>query len=659
MISSFRQRHSTIGWFTTGFPVQLEIEPSRRPGDALKSVKEQLRQVPHRGIGYGILRYLSLDAEIRSNLEALPSAEISFNYLGQSDGLFGDSLVLASASESAGPTRGSLGRRRHLLEVNSAVSAGKLQLTWTYSQNIHSRDTIERLAQAYIQALQDLIQHCLSPEAGGYTPSDLPAARLSQRQLDQLMTGLTTPIEDIYELSPMQQGMLFHTLSEPDSGIYFEQPNFTIRGELNVVAFKQAWRQVVNRYPVLRTYFDWQSLDKPVQVVSQTLELSWDERNWRHLSSTEQAERLKIFLQQDRQQGFELDQAPLMRFALIQLAPDTHHFIWSFHHLLTDGWSGPILFSEVFNFYAAFNQGEVLSLPRPLPYRDYIAWLQQQDLDQAEAFWRQTLQGFSAPTPLASDHPSKNRTHAPGLYREYDVQLSAEATAALKSLAKHSQLTLNTLIQGAWALLLNRCSGESDVVFGTTVSGRSISDISGIESMVGLFINTLPLRVQVTPDTQLLPWLQALQTQQIEQEEYAYTPLFQIQQWSDAPGGINLFDSLVIFENYPTDAFGAVMQESALSIANFSNLEQTNYPLTLTVISRQELSFLISYDTSHFESETIQRLAGHLQTLLAGMVATPNQLLTDLPLLTPSERDQLLVIKCQLLWRIASIILAG
>src|SRR5215510_5116520 len=304
-------------------------------------------------------------------------------------------------------------------------------------------------------------------------------------------------IDDIYELSPMQQGMLFHTLYDPKSGVYFEQLSCTLRGDLNISAFKRAWQHLMERHPALRTSFYWEDLDKPLQVVHTQVELPCEQQDWRGLTLSKQHERLETFLQIDRGQGFALDQAPLMRCALIQAAENIYHFIWSYHHLLVDGWCIPVILKEVFIFYTAFDQGQRVSLDSPRPYRDYILWLQQQDLSQAEAFWRQTLQGFTAPTALGVDRTMGDLSAQQEDYMEQRLQLSAATATALQSLARQHHLTLNILMQGAWALLLSRYSGDEDVVFGVTTSSRPTT-LAGVESMVGLFINTLPARVHVS-----------------------------------------------------------------------------------------------------------------------------------------------------------------
>ncbi|AVH65365.1 non-ribosomal peptide synthetase [Nostoc sp. 'Peltigera membranacea cyanobiont' N6] len=447
-------------------------------------------------------------------------------------------------------------------------------------------------------------------------------------------------IEAIYPLSSMQQGMLFHTLYQPESRIYFEQFRFTLYGDLNKSSFEQAWQQVVQRHSALRTLFVWKNRKQPVQVVRRQVNLPWINRDLRLLSTEEQQTQIISFLNTDKEQSFELDKAPLMRFVLFQLADETYHFIWSFHHILLDGWSWPILFKEIFAFYDSINNNQQLYLTPTRSYRDYINWLQQQDLSSAEEFWRRTLEGFTASTPLVVEQAVGQIAHQQTTNIRHQ-HLSAEATATLKSFAQQHHLTVSTLVQAGWALLLSRYSGESDVVFGATVSGRP-HNLSGVESIVGLFINTLPVRIKIPETADLLPWLVQLQQEHIEREQYSYTSLVDIQGVSEIPRNQPLFESIVVFENYPVNATLQALPGN-LRIADRQALGETNYPLTVVAIPGDELVIKINYDRDRFDADTIDRMIGHLLTLLQGITTNSHRNIGELPLLTPAEKDLLLV----------------
>lgn len=430
-------------------------------------------------------------------------------------------------------------------------------------------------------------------------------------------------IESIYPLSPTQLGMLFNTLSAADnSGVYVEQLSCTLNGNLNLPAFEQAWQRVIERQPVLRTVFVWKNLDEPRQVVLRQVEVSLYYQDWRGLETSLQQQQLEDFLKSDRQQGFNLSKHPLMRLALFQLSNASYQLVLSHHHILIDGWCLSILFNELLAFYQAINNGQNFYLEPSRPYQDYITWLRQQNLVKAEEFWRKTLQGFTQTTALGLPvQPDSLSSKAGEGYGELQASLSNSTTAALKSLVRQHKITFNTLIQGVWALLLSRYSNIADVVFGITVSGRPV-DLIGSESMIGLFINTLPLRIKVTPSAPLWSWLQDIYTHNLELRQYEYSPAGQVYQWSEIQGGLSLYESLLVFENYPID--DSILQSPDLEI-NISNIytkgSQTQYALTILVSVEAECKFSIIYDQHRFDSINANLILKSFLFLLESIVA--------------------------------------
>jgi amino acid adenylation domain-containing protein/non-ribosomal peptide synthase protein (TIGR01720 family) len=447
-------------------------------------------------------------------------------------------------------------------------------------------------------------------------------------------------VADIYPLSPTQLGMLFHTIQAPHSGTYFQQFVGTLTGDLDRTAFLNAWQRVVKTQPVLRTAFIWEEIDEPLQVVRQRVDIPYHYENWQHLSASAQQKQLASLLRADRQRGFHLAKAPLMRLHLRQIAPDKHQFIWSSHHILMDGWSVPGVLKSVFSHYESIRQDRNADIRPTRPYRDYITWLQGQNLALAEEFWCKKLSGFTAPTPLTIDTQRGNRSKIEGGYHQQQSRIHEPATTSLKALAQDQRLTLNTLIQGAWAILLSRYSGEMDVVFGATVSGRS-PDLPGVEEMIGLFINTLPVRLTVPPDHNLLPWLRDIQQQSLAMQQYEYTPLVNIQSWSELPRGRSLFDSIVVFENYPSDGGSFLPDDTSLVLSDLQYLEQSNYPLSLLAVPGRCIELYLIYDRRYFEDEAIARLMGHFETILVGLTRQPDQTLARIPMLTASEESQI------------------
>jgi amino acid adenylation domain-containing protein/non-ribosomal peptide synthase protein (TIGR01720 family) len=627
----------TVGWFTTIYPVALEWEPGSDLGASLKSIKEQLRRVPNRGIGYGLLRYLGGDA--KGQLAQLPQAEVTFNYLGQVDQALPTSARFTWGAESQGPAQSPRAIRSHLLDVQGVISDGCLRLSLKFSEHRHRRDTIEQLAGRIVESLRALIRHCQSAEAGGWTPSDFPMAELDQKELDRLVGGDRT-VEDLYPLSPMQQGLLFHTLLDSASGVYLEQFCCTVHGDLDLVRFHAAWQGTINRHPALRTTFRHIGLRQPLQIVHRQVRVELAHHDWRSLSQDERDNELDAYLRQDRQRGFDLSNPPLMRLAVLQMAADTSEVVWTYHHLLLDGWSVPIVLNDVLASYEWAGSSERMRQAPSRPYRDFIAWHRRQDLGAAERFWRRALHGFTEPAKLTIDLPQEPR---PGEWWSHEVvgiEMSKTLTDTLKSLARRHQLTLNTLVQGAWGLLLSRYSGQDDVLFGATVSGRQAS-LSGVESMVGLFINTVPVRVRLRGDEPLVEWLQALQDQQLDARDYEYCALGKMQTWSELPAGTPLFESLLVFENYPVDE-ALLRRQEKLRIDRSRTIERTNYPVTLLAAPGEQLSLRLNYDATRLDPEIVSRMLGHLEALLEGMISNSDRRVDDIPMLTGAERKQLL-----------------
>jgi amino acid adenylation domain-containing protein/non-ribosomal peptide synthase protein (TIGR01720 family) len=456
-------------------------------------------------------------------------------------------------------------------------------------------------------------------------------------------TAMETPdesfrAEDVYPLSPAQSGMLFHSLMAPDSGIYVTQVACTLPADLDAQRFRQAWERLVERHGVLRTAFLWEGLDEPRQVVHQSCALPWQDLDWRGLPAAEQKRRLEELRHRDRHTPLPLSQAPLMRFSLIRLDHELE-LLWTSHHLLLDGWSLPILVQELEAVYTALQEGrESIEpiLPPARPFSDYVGWLQRQDMSRAEPFWREELAGFAAPNSLGIVHPVRAE-RAAGC-AEHGIRLSREVTAELQALAARHRLTLQTVTLGAWAVLVSRYGNAEDVVFGSVVSGRPAA-LPGVETMVGMFINTLPVRVRVNGAEPLAAWLQRLQERQLARQEFEHTPLAQIQRWSEVPAGSPLFETLYVFENYP---HAGDVGAGDLRMSNLRSFESTNYPLTLTLTAAGQVALRLTSDRARVDGDAAPRLLQHLATLLASMAAGLERRVGELGLLTAAELRQLL-----------------
>ncbi|HFT1985759.1 TPA: non-ribosomal peptide synthase/polyketide synthase [Pseudomonas aeruginosa] len=609
----------TVGWFTSLFP--LRLTPAADLGESLKAIKEQLRGVPDKGVGYGLLRYLAGE-EAAARLAALPQPRITFNYLGRFDRQFDGAALLVPATESAGAAQDPCAPLANWLSIEGQVYGGELSLHWSFSWEMFAEATVQRLVDDYARELHALIEHCCQEGNVGATPSDFPLATLRQEQLDRLPLAL---IEDIYPLSPMQHGMLFHSLYEQASGDYLNQLRVDVHG-LDPARFRAAWQAALDSHDILRAGFLWQGdLEQPLQVIHKHLELPFAEHDWRGREAL--AEALDELAASERRRGFELEHAPLLRLVLVRMDEERYHLVYTHHHILLDGWSSAQLLGEVLARYTG-EQAERTGGR----YRDYIAWLQAQDKRVSEAFWKEQLAELLEPTRLAQAVAAEREQVGSG---QFQRSLPPARTARLKTFAQRHAVTLNTLVQAAWSLLLQRYTGQDTVVFGATVAGRP-AELAGIERQIGLFINTLPVVATPQPGMRLTDWLQEVQARSLALREQEHTPLFEIQRWAGL--GEALFDSLLVFENYPVAEALEKGSPGGVRFGSVSNHEQTNYPLTVALGVGDSLSLQYSYDRQAFSDAAVEQLDRHLVNLLEGFVDNAERTLVELSLLDAEER---------------------
>ena len=450
------------------------------------------------------------------------------------------------------------------------------------------------------------------------------------------MTAGDANIEAIYPLTPVQEGILFHTLYAPQSPLYFQQYTCRLDGALDPAAFARSWQHVIDRHPALRALITWEGRDQPLQIIRSRLKADWHQQDWRAHSPDDQAGRLEQFLESDRGHGFQLDMAPLMRFALFRTGDTTHRFVWSHHHIIIDGWSMGLVLDEVFRSYEALVSGEEPELAEPAGYRQYVRWLKDQDPGPAEQFWRNELSGFGAATSLRLGDVQSGVSWAER-HGEESLRLSADASSRLADFARSQGLTLNTLVRGAWAMLLSRYSGEDDVVFGATLSGRPPELVDSLD-MVGLFINTLPVRVRLRPDQPLGSWLHHIQERQVEAGPYESTALVDVQGWSAIRGGGPLFETLLVFENVPAPATGS----GGWTTSDLRYLQRSNYPLAVLVMPGDELEFIFLYDADRFDPSIIRRMIRQLACVLEAMDGDPQRPLGAIDFFPEAELNEML-----------------
>jgi amino acid adenylation domain-containing protein len=463
-------------------------------------------------------------------------------------------------------------------------------------------------------------------------------------------------VEDAYDLTPMQHGILFHSRLEAAAAdgekgeIYVVQLHCALLGPLDLGAFRDAWQRVVERHAVLRTSFHWSDQERPQQVVHRGVQAPLTLIDWQNVAAPERACRFADLLAGERRRGFELTRAPLLRVILVRLAARERRLVFAFHHLLLDGWSMPLLFDELLRLYEGCRRGAPPALPPPRPFRDFVDWLRRQDGARAEAFWRRELAGFRTPTPVPVEAWPGTPGAAPPRYTRQSRLLSAAETAALQVLARRHHLTMSSLVLGAWALMLARYAGVRDVLFGATSAGRP-ADLPEVEEMLGLFINTLPVRVPVDPEAPLGAWLTRLQERLAALRELEHCSLADVQRASEVPPGTPLFASVVIFENYPFRLGAAAGAGTAgggagrLRIAGVQAVQNTNYPLALVGALRgDQLLLRLAYDAGRTTTPPPARAVAQTAALLREMAldAARERQLGALSPLDPAERHQLL-----------------
>ncbi|NQD58001.1 amino acid adenylation domain-containing protein, partial [Pseudomonas sp. CM25] len=614
----------TVGWFTSMYPVRLSPQPEL--AGSIKSIKEQLRAVPNKGLGYGVLRYLG-SAEAQETLAALAQGTIIFNYLGQFDGSFDQQASLFKpAKEHAGPNQDENAPLSGLLALNGQVYGGELMLGWTFSRKVFDAATIQHLADAYAEELKAVIEHCCQEDTRGLTPSDFPLASLDQAQLDRLPVP-AAQIADIYPLSPMQQGMLFYTLQESEAALYINQTSVDVHG-LDIDRFVAAWNQVIASHDILRTAFlssaQWA---EPQQVVQRQASLPLRVMDWRGRKVA--SDTLQALAAEDAAEGFDLTCAPLMRLTLVQLDEQRLHLVWSRHHILMDGWSNSRLLGEVLQVYHGRSVSHVGGR-----FGDYIRWLGEQPVGKLEQFWSAKLRALEDPTLLAESVAPQADGKLVGhdaLYLRWDAQ----RTQQLRDQARRLRVTPNTLVQATWLLLLQRYTGQDTVCFGATVAGRPTS-LAGADEMLGLFINTLPVVQAPQPEHIVSDWLHQLQHYNLELRDHEHAALADVQRWAGRPGQA-LFDSIVVFENYPVDERLREGGGGTLRFGEVRNRDVTNYAMDLAVQLGETFSVEFLYLRNRLTEAAAECLRGSFESLLTAMLGNPQATLGSLGMLTPSQ----------------------
>ncbi|CCK30419.1 hypothetical protein BN159_6040 [Streptomyces davaonensis JCM 4913] len=604
----------TVGWLTSLYPVRIDagigdwtpgVDPgAERLGEAVRGVADAVRQIPRRGIGYGLLRHLNPGTAVQLSSAAEP--QLCFNYLGRNEGsgdadwaVAPESDILPSGADPRMPMS-------HVVELNAVVDGGstgpRLVAHWLWARRLLSHQDMEELAGLWFEALRALVAH------GTGTPGQSsPRQRPDDREEARLAAQVQMPVASLLPLTPVQEGLYFHARYDrrgPD--VYTVQIALETRGPLDVQRLRGACDALLRRHPMLRAAFLQRSSGEPVQVIPEQVRMPWHTHDLAGLDAPEQNARLEELLDADRRHRFEVSRPPLMRCTVVALEPERHKVVLTMHHLIVDGWTTSLMLRDLLALYDTGNDDSVL--PTPGHYPDYLRWLAGQDRDEARAAWRGALTGLREPTLVCPDQDTARIRTLP---ERITVELTEQETTKLVEAARHQGVTLNTLVQVAWALCLHRTTGRRDLVFGATVSGRAV-DLPDVAETVGVFINTVPVRVRLSPTEPLAELIARLQEEQADLLPYHHQPLTDIQR---SAGLGTLFDTCVVFENFPT-AEAMASPDDGLSLVDFAGHDAYHYPLKLMVAPGTRLSLELGHRADLLDPETGARTAAYLRDLL-------------------------------------------
>ena len=626
----------TVGWFTTLFPVRVDpgpIDPTdfarggADVGVALRRVKEGLRAVPDRGLGYGVLRHL--DPATGEELGAADVPQLLFNYLGRFAVQDGAPWTPAPDAPPLGDLRDPGMPMGHALDVDAVVRDGedgpRLSTVFAWPSEIFGLEDIAALAELWREALGGLHAHTALPGAGGHTPSDFPYVVLDQPEIDAFEAAVPA-LDDVLPATALQEGLFFHALADEDAqDVYVVQHQIDLRGPLDPARLRAAVGRLLERHPPLRASFHQRADGHVVQAIAAGLEVPWREVSASSPGDADSVAREAAAL------PFDLGNAPLLRCTLIALGDERARLLITFHHLLADGWSEQVILRDLLAFYAP--DGEAEPLPAATPYRRYFAWRAEQDRPAAADAWRAALADVEEPTRVVPATAAAGALHFEDAHAELDAALTAELGARVRERG----VTLSTAVQVAWGLTLGHLTGRDDVVFGTTVSGRP-PEIEGIEHVAGLFINTLPVRVNWAAHQPLADVLAEHGLRQADLLDHQHLGLAEIMRLA---GGGELFDTLMVFENQPPqDVVGRVA--GGVEVTAFRALDSDHYPLAFVATPGETLRLLLKFDRDRFSRADADRILGRVRALLEAVVRDPSQPAGRVDMLGGRERARLL-----------------
>ncbi|WP_298510513.1 non-ribosomal peptide synthetase [uncultured Kordia sp.] len=630
----------TVGWFTSVYPVIFNVNSNEELPNTIINVKEVLRQIPNKGIGYQLLQHVT-DAKNKEGINFNLTPNISFNYLGQFDQDIVNSLFNI-AEESGGKVSDPHNNRSFDIDVSGIISEGSLEITIAYNKNHFKENTITAFSEKYKNALHTIITHCTQQQDSIRTPGDFSYKGLSMSELETLTN--TVEVDDIYSLSPMQEGMLFNALYDSTSSAYFYQSSYRILGHLDAEIVEKSFNELFKRHHVLRNSFCYENVNKPYQVVRKNAKVDFTFEDISGLTSDKEKEEfVEAFKEKDKIRSFHLTKDVLMRIGVIKLEDNTFELVWSYHHILMDGWCVGILNTEFYQIYNLLLNNKPIQLERVTPYSEYLHWLEKKDLEGSRQYWKQTLQDYEGIVSLPKIATGNKEGYK---YKQIDLKIDVEQTDNIRKLAATCKVTLNSIIQTVWGILLGKYNGRKDVVFGGVVSGRP-SEIHGIESMIGLFINTIPVRIKFNDDQKFIDLVAEVHKESVENQSHSYCQLADIQNLTRA--GQPILDHLLIFENFPQSEQIEEMIEMMdkdegklnIEIPEVSVYDHTSYDFEINVLPGKQLVLEFIFNENIYSSEFITSISSHFEQIMNTVLANPNSEIKSLEILSEKEKATL------------------
>jgi amino acid adenylation domain-containing protein/non-ribosomal peptide synthase protein (TIGR01720 family) len=625
----------TVGWFTSVYPIVLDVRNEYTLARQIVEVKEALHRVPGRGIGYGILRYVT-DPANTQDLRFDIHPDVAFNYLGQFDQDIERSSFSVAAESGGSPVSGNR-KRKYPLEISGITAGSKLQIVISYSGKQFKAKTIRNVAKLFQESLIEVIEFCRQREETIVTPSDLTCNKISIDKLEALKADYL--IEDIYPLSYMQAGLFFHALMSPSSSAYTEQVAYAINGNIDVPLLRESINKLFQRHAVLRAAFVMEGLEEPLQIIVKDRQAGFYFEDISTRSESERRQYVEAFKEKDKAQSFNVAKDPLMRISILRTGPAAYEYIWSFHHILIDGWCFSILIAEFFEIYNSLLHNRPAKLSLIKPYKNYIHWLFSQDKAEAKKYWAQYLSGYDSLAGIPRSQSVKKAYQQ----NEFMFSFSPEKTTRLKELVKQERVTINAVIQSIWAVLLAKYSGKQDVVFGEVVSGRP-AEIEGIESMIGLFLNTIPVRIAFQADTTFDQLVASVHEQTSAKQPYHYYPLSDILNENSLKQ--NLFDHIIALSNFPVTRRVADHHhghnKSEFEISDVEIFEQTTYDLHINVGIAEQLVIKFNFNSGVYDGKVLENLLEHFRSLVDQVIDDIHKPVTEYGLLTAYEQEVVL-----------------